>query len=96
MSLRVVARIEAKPDKVEEVRELLLALIEPTRREQGCVTYELLQNREDPCDFTFVEEWACDSDLDAHAASDHLRTIGAKLSSVTSTRPDIRKYKLLA
>ena len=96
MSLRVVARIQAKPDKVAEVRELLLALIEPTRREQGCVTYELLQNREDSCDFTFVEEWACDADLDAHAASDHLSTIGAKLAPLTTTRPDIRKYELLA
>ena len=96
MSLRVVARIQAKPEKVDEVRELLLALIEPTRREKGCVTYELLQNREDPCDFTFVEEWGCDADLDAHAASDHLRALGPKLAPVTTTRPDIRTYVLLA
>lgn len=95
MSLRVVARIQARPEKVDEVRELLLALIEPTRREQGCVTYELLQNRDDPCDFTFVEEWACDADLDAHAASDHLRTIGTKLAPVVAAQPDIRKYELL-
>ena len=56
MSLRVVARIKARAETVSEVRELLSSLVEPTRKEFGCVTYELLQNTEDPTDFTFVEE----------------------------------------
>ena len=55
--LRVVARIKAKSEAVSEVRELLCDLIEPTRKESGCISYELLQNRDDPTDFTFVEEW---------------------------------------
>jgi len=42
-------------DKEEE--ELFCGLIEPTRKESGCISYELLQNRDDPTDFTFVEEW---------------------------------------
>lgn len=96
MSLRVVARIQAKPDKIDQVRELLLELIEPTRREAGCITYELLQNRDDAADFTFVEEWASDAALDAHAVSDHLRDMRAKLEGLTLAKPDIRKYDLLA
>lgn len=55
-SLRVVARVKAKPDKVAEVREALAGLVAPTRREAGCVVYELLQNQTEPADFTFVEE----------------------------------------
>ena len=96
MSLRVVARIQAKPDTIDQVRELLLELIEPTRQEAGCITYELLQNRADPCDFTFVEEWASDAALDAHAVSDHLRNVRARLDGLTSATTDIRKYDLLA
>ena len=52
--LRVIARIKAKSDAVSEVRELLCGLMEPTRKESGCISYELLQNRDDPTDFTFV------------------------------------------
>ena len=52
--LRVVARIKAKSEAINEVRELLCGLIEPTRKESGCINYELLQNRDDPTDFTFV------------------------------------------
>ena len=44
-SLRVVARIKASRDNVSAVRKLLSGLIEPTRKESGCVTYQLLQNR---------------------------------------------------
>ena len=57
-AVRVVARVVARPGKEDELRALLRGLIEPTRREPGCVTYELLQNTADPTDFTFVEEWS--------------------------------------
>ena len=57
-AVRVVARMVARPGKEDELRTLLRGLIEPTRREPECVTYELLQNTTDPTDFTFVEEWS--------------------------------------
>jgi quinol monooxygenase YgiN len=91
-SLRVVARIKAKSGTVGEVRELLCGLVEPTRKESGCVSYELLQNREDPTDFTFVEEWESDAAFERHAASDHIKTIGPKLEPVVADAPDIRTY----
>ena len=90
--LRVVARIKAKPEKVGEVRDLLYGLVEPTRREFGCVSYELLQNREDPSDFTFVEEWESDAAFESHAASDRIKAIGPKLQPVVADAPDIRTY----
>jgi quinol monooxygenase YgiN len=91
-SLRVVARIKAKPEKVGEVRELLSGLVEPTRKESGCISYDLLQNTDDPTDFTFVEEWESEAALESHAASDHLKAIGPKLQPVVAEAPDIRTY----
>jgi len=40
-AVRVVARVVARPGKEDELQTLLRGLIEPTRREPGCVTYEL-------------------------------------------------------
>ena len=94
-SLRVVARITARPDSVDEVRRLLAGLIEPTRKEQGCITYELLQNRHDPTDYTFVEEWDCDASLDAHLASDHLTRALPDLQRLVAAPPDIRRYAVV-
>jgi len=93
--LRVVARINAKPDKIDEVRELLSALVEQTRQEPGCITYDLLQNRNDPTDFTFVEEWASDSALDSHSISDHIKALAPKLQPIVTEPPDIRIYSLV-
>ena len=91
-SLRVVARIKALPDKVDLVRSILLELIEPTRNEEGCIVYELLQNKSDPTDFTFVEEWQSESFLDSHAKSQHLKGAAEKLRGVVAEAPDIRSY----
>ncbi len=94
--LRVVAHITSKPDTVQQTKELLTGLIEPTRAEDGCVTYELLQNNNDPTDFTFVEEWADDAALDAHLNSPHLGSALPLLADLLAAPPDIRRYSLIA
>ena len=93
--VRVVARVVARPGKIEELRVVLQGLVEPTRREPGCVTYELLQNMADPTDFTFVEEWSSNADLDAHLQSAHLRNARSRLSDLVAAAPDIRRYTVV-
>ncbi len=95
-TIRVVARIVASSQKLEALKAVLLALIEPTRHEAGCIQYELLQNQSDPTDFTFVEEWASHDALDTHLVSAHMEAAGAKLEGLLAAEPDIRRYKLLA
>jgi quinol monooxygenase YgiN len=67
-SLRVIARVRAKTEYVAQVRDTLSALVEPTRRESGCLSYELLQNGSDPTDFVFVEQWASAAAERAHSS----------------------------
>lgn len=95
-TIRVVARVIALPDKVEAVKSILIGLIEPTRQEEGCITYELLQNYQAPTDFTFVEEWDTQALLDAHLASAHIAQAKSQLSGLVATEPDIRVYQLIA
>lgn len=94
--IRVVARVVALPDKVEAVKSVLLGLIEPTRKEEGCIVYELLQNQADPTDFTFVEEWESQALLEAHLASAHIEEAESQLNGLVAAEPDIRLYQLLA
>lgn len=95
-TLRVVARLAAFPDKVAELKSLLLSIIEPTRQEQGCIKYELLQNQADPTDFTFVEEWESAALLEVHLASTHIQAAVQQLDGLAVAPPDIRRYELLA
>jgi quinol monooxygenase YgiN len=93
--LGVVARIVAKPESVDKVREGLTLLLEPTRREPGCILYELMQNEADPTDFTFYEEWTDGAALDAHAASAHIEATFKGLDGHLAAPPDVRRYSYI-
>ena len=93
--LGVVARIVAKAESVDLVREELTSLLEPTRGEAGCILYELMQNESDPTDFTFYEEWTSTAALDAHSRSEHLRSTFARLDGHLAAPPDVRRYSYI-
>ncbi len=94
-TLRVVARVTAKPDCVEPVKAILLGLVEPTRRESGNLSYQLLQNNSDPTDFTFVEEWTTAPAEQAHFSTPHILDALRKLPGLLAADPDIRRYSVL-
>jgi len=72
-TLTIVARIEAKIDKIELVRSELLKLIEPTRKEQGCIQYDLHQDNDNPEIFIFYENWENRELWQTHMNNDHLK-----------------------
>ena len=94
-SIRVVAHIVSKPEKIEETRALLLGLVAPTRKEAGCVSYVPLQNRANPAEVTFVEEWADEAALNAHLTSEHVKAAFARVPALLQGAPDIRQYTAL-
>ena len=88
--LTVVAMIRAKSEHIEEVRSALVGLIEPTLPEEGCINYDLHQDKDDPALFVFHENWETPHHLDRHLESAHIKAfqeaVGDKIESL-----DIRK-----
>lgn len=86
MPLTIVANIRAKAGKEDFVRTELEKLVEPTRREAGCIQYDLHVNDEDPCHFLFFENWENRELWQAHMESGHLGTFkAATAGAVEST-----------
>jgi len=94
-TLRVVARVKARPNKVNELLSVLSSLVEPTRKEPGCLSYELLQNNEDLADFTLIEEWQSNTALESHFGTKHFKDALVKLSNLVAAEPDIQRYHLV-
>ena len=94
-SLQVIARSIARPDKVQEVRTLLKNIIEPSRKEKGCLRYVLLENSKDPTDFTAVEEWTDGTAYQGHLTSPHVQEALGKFDALTVGAPDIRYYSIV-
>jgi quinol monooxygenase YgiN len=67
----VVAKVVAKRDAVEEVKTELLKLVAPTRKESGCIEYNLHQDNVDPAQFVFYETWESAACLEQHMNTDH-------------------------
>jgi len=72
-TLTIVARIETKIEKIELVRSELIKLIEPTRKEQGCILYDLHQDNDNPEIFIFYEKWKNRELWQTHMKNDHLK-----------------------
>ena len=71
--LTIVARITAKPDKIELVKTQLEKLIDITRSEKGCVQYDLHQDNENPAHFLFYENWESRDLWQKHMSAKHLQ-----------------------
>lgn len=70
--LTIVARIEAKKERIDLVKSELLKLIEPTRKEQGCIQYDLHQDNDNPEYFLFFENWESRELWQTHMKNDHI------------------------
>lgn len=71
--LTIVANIKAKADKVDLVRAELEKLIPITRKEEGCIQYDLHQDHENPAHFLFYENWESRELWQAHMDNQHIK-----------------------
>jgi len=75
----IIAHFTAKPGKEEELSAFLQGLVEPTRREPGCVRYELNRDLDEPATFSFVETFADRQGFDTHCKMPYIDTLFATL-----------------
>jgi quinol monooxygenase YgiN len=93
-TVHVIAMFVAAAGKENELEELLGTLVEPTRKEAGCIRYDLMRGIPgESGDFVFVEEWESAEALDAHSQSAHLREIGPKVGPLLAAPANIARYR---
>jgi quinol monooxygenase YgiN len=77
--------------KSRDGQELLLeaelrALVAPTRKEEGCLLYELHRSADAPGGFLFYEIWASREAHAAHLRTDHFLRWSARKDALTASR----------
>ncbi len=68
----VIATIQVKPDKHATYLAGARTMIAATRKEDGCIFYDLTQSITSPNEFTFVERWTTRESLAAHFNTPHM------------------------
>ncbi|MEA9390497.1 putative quinol monooxygenase [Acerihabitans sp. TG2] len=81
--LHVIAVIEGKPGSAETIKAVATPCIEATRKEPGCLKYNLHQDQARPDHFIFVEHWASSEILDQHNKAPHLKALVDGLADLT-------------
>ncbi len=95
-AVTVVALLRAKPGKEEALRQALSAMIAPTRREPGCINYDLHQAHGDPATFVFYENWRSQRDLDEHLKMPYIQAVLSRADELLAEPPDLRLFRMLS
>ena len=69
--LKVIAQDFIKLDAVKIVLPLYRELVEKTRQEELCISYDLFVDQKDRGHFIFIEEWPDQAALDIHCKTEH-------------------------
>ena len=93
--LILIAKMNTKPEYREEFINISEGMIEPSRSEEGCIHYELLQDPFTKDLFTFYEKWASRSDLDLHFEKHYFIEFANNLSTMLDREADISVFEVL-
>ena len=72
---------EAAPGHEKRLGAELHSLVAPTRKEPGCLTYELHLDPENPAKFMFYEKFAGQAALDHHVDTPHFKQFQSYLKA---------------
>lgn len=92
MPVGYTLRFKTKEGREEDLQKFLLHMIGVVKtNDAGCLHYELYRSVEDPRRFSFVERWASEDDVKAHAAKPHFKEFG-KMQEMLEEAPEMHKH----
>lgn len=92
--IKIVAKNIVKKDKIEEFINLAKTLVELTnQKDEGCISYDLYQDFNNPQILTFIEEWESPAALEKHMAADHFKEIVPKFGAFADGPEEVHLYQ---
>lgn len=92
----VLARIRAREGMEEKVRQELLALVAPSRREEGCIEYKLHQSEDNQTVFMFYENWTSRAALDKHLSMPYLDAFDEAVEGMLTEEVEITLWEIIS
>lgn len=80
--LVVIAELVSKPDRADDLRNIMVPFVEGARKEPGCEHYTLLEDRKTPGRFLTYEIWTDEASLAAHMQTPAIKAAVPKLTDI--------------
>jgi quinol monooxygenase YgiN len=93
--LYVVTHIDVTPNYAAETAKQVAQLAVDSRKDPGCVRFEVLHSVDRTNHFEVVEVWRSRQDFEAHSAQEHTRRFREKIQPGLGSPFDERLYNVL-
>jgi len=86
----MVVRLQLKDGMQDKFEAAFAKAAKETRKEKGCVTYELSREAKDGTRYLVYERWKSLADLDTHIKSAYITTLLGELKDMLVGAPEIK------
>ena len=93
MNIHLVALMKFKENHLFDAIELLKKLVSETRKEEGCLQYDLIEDKESKGHFFMVELWETEEHHHLHSVKEHLLTFRQNAALMMESQTEVYKGK---
>jgi len=92
--IMVTAKITAKPDEKDEIISKAQDLIDSSRFEPGCISYNLYASTEEENVLLMLEQWENQEVLQLHMQTEHFKAFNASIENILENEVNIAVYSV--
>jgi len=93
--ITIVAKSIIKNGMKDKFKKLADELIVSSRKEEGCISYNLYEDINNKNVLTFIEEWKDEDTIKLHSESEHFTRVVPQLAKYREGNAEINLYKLV-
>ena len=91
--VNVIAKADIKLENIDKAIELYRELAKATRKEEGCIKYDIIQNLQDKNFLIVVEEWESEGYLKAHFNTEHFVRLVPEIGKLANVKSEVHVCK---
>lgn len=76
----------AKDEHIAQLKHLLTDMVDASRKELGCLKYDIFQIEDEPTHFIVIESWEDETSLEGHKNSAHYKHYKAHYEPFTADK----------
>lgn len=84
--------VQVKEGQGKALEDLMKPCIAATRKEKGCIAYDLNRDPKDATKYHVYERWQSVAALEHHMQTEHIKTLLSKIGDVVAGPPEVKFY----
>lgn len=92
MNYTNLAMIRAKAGRSDTLGEALLLLVEPSRQENACISYDVHRSLDDDDLWMVYENWQSAGDLEHHFEQPHMKAFAERIAELVEGGLELKGF----